>query len=220
MCIKKTFSVWLIIILLLMAGCTVQGNGVPTQKATGTTDIVEYAPPPTPAATLAELVKNLSDENPKVRVVSAYELKEYGKEAIVALPALRENLFFARYWEVRESAAEALGRLGPDANEAVPDLVSILENMEEIIHVRRAATHALGEIGNTISILSLVPCLYDDDKGDLSIACAEAIGKISGKEFKEANTGGYTLDNQGRPLIVLEARKWWETEGQYQDWEP
>jgi HEAT repeat protein len=225
MYIQKISSVWLILIQLFLAGCAPQGNVTPTPGATDTPDTIEYAPDPTAAATLDELVINLTADNPRVRVVSAFALEEYGQVAIVALPALRENLFYERYWEVRESAAQALGRLGSDAKEAVPDLVKALENEDEISHVRLAATRALGEIAGPEIVPTLVSCIYDqnlelDENLFLSISCAEAIEKITVKKFVENAIMGHALDNQGIPIIVKEARKWWETEGQYQDWEP
>jgi HEAT repeat protein len=224
MCIRKISLVWLILIQLFLAGCAPQGYITPTSRVTDTSDTIEYAPDPTPAATLDELVINLSSDNPRVRVVSAFTLEKYGKDAIVAIPALRVNLSYERYWEVRESAAQALGRLGFDAKEAIPDLVQALSNEGEISHVREAAAYALGEIAGPEIVPTLVPCIYFqnlelDENLFLSISCAEAIEKLTGKMFVENKVMGHALDNQGIPTIVKEARKWWETEGQYQDWE-
>ena len=46
---------------------------------------------------------------------------------------------------------------------------------------------------------------------------AEAIAKVTGIHFTDSGyKGGYTINNQGIPNIVMDARKWWNNKGQYQ----
>jgi HEAT repeat protein len=47
-------------------------------------------------------------------------------------------------WEVRHSTAEALGKMGPEAERAIPDLKRLLE--DENVQVRRAAAEALSSL--------------------------------------------------------------------------
>jgi HEAT repeat protein len=48
---------------------------------------------------------------------------------------------------VRLRAAEALARIGPDAKEAVPELIRLLSDEREHVETRKAAAWALGQIG-------------------------------------------------------------------------
>ena len=47
--------------------------------------------------------------------------------------------------EVRLKAVEVLARMGPDARESVPDLVALLDDPDD--RIRKAATRTLGRIG-------------------------------------------------------------------------
>ena len=62
-----------------------------------------------------------------------------------AVPALAQALKDEDEW-VRANAAEALGRIGPEAKAAVPALIQALKN-EDVLRVRWGAAEALGQIG-------------------------------------------------------------------------
>ncbi|UCG63712.1 MAG: HEAT repeat domain-containing protein [Deltaproteobacteria bacterium] len=86
--------------------------------------------------------------------------------------------------EVRMNAAEALGRIGPDANEAGPALIEALSDSDYA--VRYSAAEALGEIGYDTkeAIRALIKALGDPDS-DVRWRAASALGSI-GLDAKEA----------------------------------
>jgi hypothetical protein len=147
---------------------------------------------------------------------------EFGEAAVAAIPALVENLH-RRSTEVREAAAVALGRLGPDARDAVPDLIGVLRDGVGV-HMRIAAADALGRIGEPSSVPALAATLYEEavfgrSSISLDISCAVSITQITGQSFPDADSqGGYQLDEEGVPLVVIAAREWWESEGIHQAW--
>ena len=89
---------------------------------------------------------------------------------------LIENLGHEDF-NVRQAAAEALGKIGPDARPAIPALVMALADKD--YHVRKAAAEALGKIGPDArqAIPTLVMALADKDY-HVRKAAAEALGKI------------------------------------------
>lgn len=86
--------------------------------------------------------------------------------------------------DVRKSAAEALGKIGRDAKDAVPALIKALD--EENVGVRLSVVEALGNIGRDAkdAVPPLINTLSDKD---MSVSCeaAEALGKI-GRDAKDA----------------------------------
>lgn len=81
-----------------------------------------------------------------------------------AVPALISALHDLKDRALRVAAARALARIGPPAQEAVPDLITALEDDDE--DLRKAAVHALGQIGNAAS--AAVPKLMDELKEALA----------------------------------------------------
>jgi len=189
---------------------------------------VENSLYPTPAATLPELMLGLSSDVPLVRVVSTDALEEYGDDASVAVPLLRNNLYYEGFSDVRRSAAIALGRLGKLAKDAVSDLISVVEK-DTAPGVVYAAIDALGLIGDSSVVPRLAALLYCDGTSprhyysiescqSVAVHSAEAISLLTGEQFTDAGAAGYSVSEDGTPLILIDARKWWEEEGQYQDW--
>jgi HEAT repeat protein len=83
--------------------------------------------------------------------------------------------------EVREAAAEALGRTG--AFESVPALIALLNDSER--RVRWAAAGALGQIGSADAVPALVQALEEKDAGLREVA-AQALGEIGSAQAVEA----------------------------------
>ncbi|NEU72804.1 NACHT domain-containing protein [Hassallia byssoidea VB512170] len=94
-----------------------------------------------------------------------------------AVPNLRKALKDTS-WQVRRSAAEALGNIGAEASSAVPDLIAALKK-DRNYTMRRSAAEALGNIGMKAS--SAVPQLIaalKDENFKVRGSAAEALGKM------------------------------------------
>lgn len=206
-----------LLLVIITIGCS-QNN---TQFRTTEVEF-EKVTLPTPADNLDSLVKNISADDPAVRLVSIRALNKYGKAATMAIPALKEAVYDP-ITDVRISAIIILGSFGPDASSAVPDLTDILIN-ETTYTVRVQTARSLGQIGSRSAVPSLAETLFENNvhnatNYDLAIEAAVSIAKITDQKFSGgAPQGGYVLDQKGVPLIVLDAREWWEDTGQYQEW--
>jgi HEAT repeat protein len=221
----RFIQILILMLITFLSGCKSAIGVKPSLEGLETRDVAEHSPRPTPEDTLPELIDDLSDNEPEVRVVSAYALTEYGNEAIVAIPALKANLYYEGYSEVRRSAAIALGTLGPLAQETVPDLMLVIKE-DDTLRVIIAVVDALASINDASTIPTIASMLYYDEERflsnesfhELAIVSSEAIGQLADKEFVDAGSGIYTLDKEGVPNIVSEAREWWEEDGQFRDW--
>jgi HEAT repeat protein len=79
--------------------------------------------------------------------------------------------------EVRRSAADALGDIGAEARQAVPDLVTALKDPEAMI--RTTTAYALGKMGTEAkqAVPDLIAALKDSD-AMVRISAADALGTI------------------------------------------
>lgn len=79
-----------------------------------------------------------------------------------------------------KSAARHLGRLGPEARQAVPDLIEIVTGNDSA-KLRAAAAAALGKIGPEAksAVPALVQQLNDERSGEVRVAAAAALWKIA-----------------------------------------
>jgi HEAT repeat protein len=102
---------------------------------------------------------------------SALALAAIGNPAVQGLRCLLTE----RKESVRAEAAMALGRIGPDAEFAVPDLIVLLGNKNE--RIRREASLALGRIGTAAS----EPLITASKNSDVVIRAnaVEAMGHMS-----------------------------------------
>jgi len=208
---KRYLRISLLALLLLM-GCsqTVNPNTTPT------TLMEEYPPAPTPPNSLPELINVLSGENHRARIGAAYKLGEMGIQAESAIPALSINLYYKDSFRVRQAAAWALGEIGPEAKSSAPILITVM--LTDFAHTSAEAAGALGKIGDVSAIPALVQGLEHEYIGT-GIEAAKSIANLTGQEFPDLDgIGGYTLDSDGNPLIVIAAQDWWKEEGQYQEW--
>src|SRR5262249_51450639 len=78
-----------------------------------------------------------------------------------SVPSLRKTLREDKDLNMRYWAAEALGQFGPQAKEAVPDLVEALKDEDKT--VRMGAGYALAEIGADAA--DAVPALQEAARG-------------------------------------------------------
>src|SRR5205807_9546376 len=81
-----------------------------------------------------------------------------------------------RYW-----AAESLGKFGPEAQAAVPDLVAALQDESKM--VRMGAAYALGEIGSADAVPPLQEARNDSEK-EVRDAAVTALKRIQQKGQK------------------------------------
>jgi len=164
------------------------------------------------------VVDALSSYSAEARIAAALALSKYGKEAVVAVPALIQNLYYESTPDVRRAAAIALGELGPDGQSAVPDLIHVLQ-ADEAVQVRISAAEALGQIRAPSSVPTLAASLYEENT-ELTIVSSVSIALITGERFPDVDSEhGYRLNEEGIPLIVVSARRWWEQEGKSQNWQ-
>lgn len=229
MIIQATHFFCLTAFLVVLSGCSNAIDKPPSLSNTTTRTVAENTLYPTPAATLGGLVNGLSSDDPLVRIVSANALENYGDDAKLAIPALRVNLYYADSSEVRRSAALALGRMNSVATEAVPDLIFVIEN-DYSPGVVFSAVESIGNIGDASAIPYLAVALECESRFyenrnygresclALAIVIAETIGRLAGEHFTDSGSNIYTLNADGTPQIVVDARKWWSENGQFEDW--
>lgn len=204
----KANCLFVIFLILVLIGC----NSVSEQSA-----------PPTPPSTMSELLDVLANGGAEARIGAAGAIGARGTEAAIAVPALIENLEYVGPYQVRKAAANALGRIGSEASPAISGLIVILQNDNEVVHARRTVALALGRIGDLSAVPALAEALYEEPLDTVSDGATKqaalALEQLVGKDFVGRLGTGYTTDNESNlPVIVLNARKWWEDEGQYQKW--
>jgi len=125
-----------------------------------------------PRQTVAPLVvKLLNDSDPTVAMRALSTFVEGGVEVV---PALRDTLKLreARYW-----ACIALSELGPQAKDAVPNLIEVLA--DDRPEIRLQATIALGEIGpDAKPAVGALNKLVDDPFESVRATAVFALGRI------------------------------------------
>jgi hypothetical protein len=102
--------------------------------------------PHVPAGTAADLGRGLSDPDPVTRGLAAIALRDQGKAARAALPALITALGDSDP-NVRLMSANALAAVGPEAAPAVAGLIAAGSIKGEHVQVLRSCASALGAIG-------------------------------------------------------------------------
>ncbi|MBN2733895.1 MAG: HEAT repeat domain-containing protein [Methanomicrobiaceae archaeon] len=113
--------------------------------------------------------KNLSNEDPIIRIVAIESLKKFGTTSITVLIALTEDI----NENVEIAAIEALGELY--AKEAIPCLLETIE--EESEGVRRASAYSLGKIRDTGTIPVLIRHFADPEES-VRYESARAVAKM------------------------------------------
>lgn len=217
MCYLRTFIriTLLLAFIIPLTSCKKEPTPVETPV-----EMAEWVADPTPANNLPDLIANLSSDDPRVRFVSANALDRYGKEALIAVPSLINNLDYTGASDVRQSAAAALGKLGPDAREAVPKLLAILRNEQEDYQVCDAVVRTLGKIKDKTAVPMLIGLLYKDDRISKYLwpISAKSVAQITGEKFEDLDDYVFDVNEDGELYIVIDAKRWWEESGQYQDW--
>ncbi len=120
------------------------------------------------------LLKRLTDSNWTVRIAAVRALVELSNQD--AVPGLVEALKDTHQL-VREAVAEALGQLNVHNTRAISELVNIM-HADPDEFVRRAATEALGKIGDSELAKELVNLLEYEQNYYVRWAAVEALGQI------------------------------------------
>jgi hypothetical protein len=107
--------------------------------------------PHVPTGSAAELGQSLSDSDPVTRGMAAIALRDKGKEALPALPALIAALKDSDP-NVRLMSGNAIAGIGPEAAPAVPALMEAASVKTEEIQVLRSYALALGAIGKPAAV--------------------------------------------------------------------
>jgi len=205
---KKVTIVLLFLLGVLLNGCVTNTEDYPVEPVSD--------PIPTPS-TFNDVLLYMEDYSAEKRLTGMWAVLDYPDKADIAIPLLIQNLYYPTAPDIRERAAEILGMLGEKSVSAVPDLISVAKS-DTSINVRVEVAVALGNVGDKEAVPTLVNNLYKNHNR-LGVASARSIAKITGLGFPEANSQGYTLTANGVPSIVVIAQTWWESEGQYQDWD-
>jgi hypothetical protein len=200
---------WIFLVgVFASSGCVPRPTPLPSGE-------LEASPVPTPSS-LEEAISYMHSYTAEERIVGMWAVLDYRSRALDVIPLITQNLYYQPTDEVRSNAARVLEQLGPIANQAVPDLIDVLQN-DSSINVQIDAAAALGTIGDKKAVPILAQQLYQEDRF-LSIYFAKSIALITAERFPDADSqGGYRVRG-GVPLIVSAARDWWEKIGQYQNW--
>ncbi len=130
-------------------------------------------PPELPSHKTEDLARVLTaDEDPIRRGLAAIALRDQGKSASTALPALVVALKDSEV-SVRMMSANAIAAIGKEAASAAPDLIASGSVKDEQVHVLRSIATALGEIGRPAATPAL-PLLRELAKIPRVQATAEA----------------------------------------------
>lgn len=164
--------------------------------------------------TVSEAIVILSNQssNYTQRLAAIEIIAKSGPKADEAVPTVIENLDNTDNW-VREQSAWALGEIGSTAQPAVQKLCDMLKG-NGTVRERRNAAEALQKIGDRSAIPVLAQALNDEA---IAINAARALGFLAKQEFTDLHSTSYKIEN-GVPLIVQDAKRWWEEEGKLLDW--
>jgi HEAT repeat protein len=99
-----------------------------------------------------------------------------------SVPALVKTLKEDKDPNMRYWAAESLGKFGPEARSAVPDLIEALKDDSKM--VRMGVAYALGEIGGADATAALQEATKDPEK-EVRDAAASALKQIQQKGKKK-----------------------------------
>lgn len=132
------------------------------------------------------LRKSLTSGKPDQRVWSAYTLGEIGAEAKAAVGDLTKALENKREGALRAAAAQALGRIGPDAASSTDALEKRLR--DENPQVRQQSAEALGRIGPAAAkaTTALIAALKDHDARDEARTALILIGEPAADAVQKA----------------------------------
>ncbi len=154
------------------------------------------------------------------RLAAAGVLGSIGPKATDAVPSLTEMLAMDEDDVVRGAAAFSLGRISSDAVTLNVLIQQIQQEHEG--EALMGIAKGLCSMGATAkpAIPALAEKLWWPSPHGVKQSAAKAISNIANVEFHDNNCGkdgyGEFVGNELR--IVVEARDWWSSTGQYQNW--
>lgn len=125
----------------------------------------------TPRALLSE---RMGSSNERTRRTAFNEFDELDAASKKKYLGIMRGMLFDKNPDIRLHAADSLGRMGPAAEEAVPDLIQVISEGNGTLRVR--AINALAGIG-AASVPALTPVLNHQDSAT-RCAAADALGSI------------------------------------------
>jgi hypothetical protein len=139
---------------------------------------VAAPPPPPPEKDIKQLLVDLKNANPQIRIMAAQRLGDAGAKAVNALPDLSNGLKDGDP-NFRAAVVEALGKIGGDARITVPLLLNALK--DPLPKVRASAAQALGQFGaaGEPAVPALIAAFTDADE-DVAVKAREALKRIKG----------------------------------------
>jgi len=135
-------------------------------------------------------IKQLTDDDPGNNEAAVKAVKQLGQRAVNPLvEELQSNQV-----PVRRTVVGLLGEIGPEAKDAVPSLISILQNDSDS-QVRRDTVQALGEIGPPAqaAIPALIASLQIDKDQGVRVYAGVALATIAPTHTSVLNAWGEAL---------------------------
>ena len=125
---------------------------------------------PQATSALPALIRAASDEWPLMRLAAVTTIGEIGPRAEIAIPRLVDTILFDQAGEVREAAADSLGKIGPGA---VPAFKQLFADPE--IEVRQLAIRGSRQIAGNSQIQELLENELTASQGILRVMAADAL---------------------------------------------
>ena len=161
--------------------------------------ILEENPVKSDAKKVARLFR-IKDKRVQVAALRALRLMEATDESKIFFKALG-----SRHWEVRATAVDVLRTT--HQREVIPYIIERLEDSS--MRVKIAAVAALQELGGDEVMSPLIVALEEAESGRLKDDIAEALVKLTGKDFGvvAANWQSWWNENQGKVEIASISRE-------------
>jgi len=123
-------------------------------------------------------IDRLKGESRDDHYIALSNLQELQTRAAAAVPALRSLLASTKDDTLRAEIARTLGSIGPEAGEAAPDLIPLLDAKE--MWPRYAAARALGTLGKAAlpALPKLITLAKDKDR-DVAAVAKESARRLS-----------------------------------------
>lgn len=202
----------IVAVIVFLVGCSRVDSQEPTPSPTPLRER-NIGPTYVMPDSVDELIGYLSMYGSDAQTSAARKLARMGPNAVEAVPALTSILVVDDTLpEAREAALQALGEIGPPSKAAVPIIVTVLLT-DRNSHVRQSAASALWGIKDKSCMFALVQSLDGEDQW-VALITAGVIDNFVEENF----SGGNATDDKGVPLIVKEAKTWWNEKGQYMNW--